>query len=66
MQLVIRGECLTEDDSTAYDRSFVRVAQKSELNCCTAVNYPTVLSLVSYAVRILPESNSFASPMTYT
>ena len=42
MQLVIHGECLTGDDSIAYDRSFASVPQKSGLNCCTAVHYLTV------------------------
>ena len=42
MQLVISGKYLTGDGSIAYDRSFARVPQKSELNCSTAVHYLTV------------------------
>ena len=44
VQLVIHGECLAGDDSSAYDRSIALSTQTSELNCCTAVHYLTVFS----------------------
>ena len=38
LEASVCGECLTGDDSIAYDCSFDRAPQKSELNCCTAVH----------------------------